>query len=362
MVAHIKLMASYTDLGRENMAALLFALGITLGLLVPGTASPAFGLAIACFVGGHILSKHSWGPAPVGGLMAIIAIAGIAAVPISAAAGGRWVPTLIIAAWTVFTFSLYLVDHKERILGWLVPCWIAHTAVLAYQYIGGQEWPHDYTGLAQNVNIGAGFTLLGIVYALATRRHWLSLPLATSLLAFDSRWALMTFAFILSGLGLAGQVSRLTILLTVLAALTAYMILTPDLQVSPWASHIKERFALTFWPKLWPLGFVTPEGVHNLPLRMASELGIIAGVAWVGASALALWYAPRFSTCWWLLATVVCLSMMDYYFWMPVQLTPVWWILVSMGAKEARYAAIPKGVLEKPTLGGAHRPVAVRGH
>jgi len=112
-------------------------------------------------------------------------------------------------------------------------------------------------------------------------------------------------------------------------------------------------------------------GLHNVPLRIAVENGIIAAIIWLGVTGKALLPIRRLnlggkrgvrhihndngketavrglqgdSQAWWLLLGVVLLSLLDYYMWMG-HLGGFWWLLVGLrlgGGRVRRLISRPR--------------------
>jgi len=239
-------------------------------------------------------------------------------------------------------------------------------------------------GLAPNPNLAAGFLALGIVYLMTTPHKWLSIPLIMALLFTGSRWGLVVVAIILVAMvvtrtiswkPLLAAVGAIVITVALVGALTpsGYAVASYDSVGA--AFHAAERgvngrLAIPHIPSFLPSGVAEHPGLHNVPLRIAVESGIVAAALWVGITGLALvkgwkikgwatWKPPRglhppeigpesqTRVFWWLLLTLVLLSMLDYYSWMG-HLGGFWWLLVGVLVKpnpveDCRPASVNQG-------------------
>ena len=80
-------------------------------------------------------------------------------------------------------------------------------------------------------------------------------------------------------------------------------------------TDIGVRLAVPHLPSFLPSGVAEHPGLHNVPLRIAVESGLVAAGVWVGITLFALIRKP-FNPDWWILLTLGLLSMLDYYTWM----------------------------------------------
>ncbi len=130
--------------------------------------------------------------------------------------------------------------------------------------------------------------------------------------------------------------------------------------LSPY-DEIAARLAMPHLPSPLPRGVAEHPGLHNVPLRIAYENGILAALVWLGVTGKALWTGRRqqlggepvvrhsrqdysgaktariglewrqmrFGAVWWVLLAVVLLSLLDYYAWMG-HLGGFWWLTIGV--------------------------------
>ena len=239
-------------------------------------------------------------------------------------------------------------------------------------------------GLANNPNIAAGFLSIGIIYVMTGRHKWLAPPLVMALLFTGSRWALVVTAAVVLALlltrtiswkAVVGALAGVVLAVGLIGALTpfGYTVAGYDSAGGAFRAaerHVNGRLAIPHIPSFLPSGVAEHPGLHNVPLRIAVESGVAAAILWVGVTGWALfmgwrgkvvtavvgkmngvnptserpprtplwpsqWHRGGLRTlqpAWWLLLTLVLLSMLDYYAWMG-HLGGFWWLLVGLLAK-----------------------------
>jgi hypothetical protein len=253
------------------------------------------------------------------------------------------------------------------------------------------------TGLTNNPNLAAGFLAIGIVYLMTSNRplfQALSLPLVVALLFTGSRWGILVPVAVIGVMALSGAVpwrvlagAILVPLLTVVAMglmghgyqIAGYGSITSVL--NPIVTDVGVRLAVPHIPTFLPSGVAAHPGLHNVPLRIAVESGIIAAGIWVLITGYALLgfrkhpqqeWAPQHEAKHdqyhplcndlphssfahragetreigrgnpqdqpikkahrWLLLTLVLLSILDYYTWMG-HIGGFWWLLIGLLTK-----------------------------
>ena len=60
---------------------------------------------------------------------------------------------------------------------------------------------------------------------------------------------------------------------------------------------------------------------------MAHETGILSAIARLGATAWCLWRRRRYDTPYWMMLTVLLVSLLNYHFWIGA-LGAYWWLLL----------------------------------
>jgi hypothetical protein len=102
---------------------------------------------------------------------------------------------------------------------------------------------------------------------------------------------------------------------------------------NPMVTDVGVRLAIPHLPTFLPHGVAEHPGLHNVPLRIAIENGVIAAGIWVGITGWALVSRDSGQPLHrWLLITLVLLSVLDYYTWMG-HLGGFWWLLIGLLTK-----------------------------
>jgi hypothetical protein len=343
---------------RHDMSAGAFALFLVAMLIMPSFAS--IWLAIGWLGAGFgfgVAVKHTGPRIIFGGLLALLTLH-MLAIPGSIIWGsGNWELTAWVVFWIAPGFLIYSAG-TSRVLSWLAPAFLLHAGIIIYHGFTNWHWtlvnPGDYArlvliqtpqplaGLAHNENIAAGFLAIGIVYFMTGPYKWLSAPLLMALLFTGSRWGLVVVAAVLVAMVVTRSMSWQPLALGV-GVVVGTVLLIGLFTPSPYTvasynsigaalqaaeSGVNGRLAIPHLPSLLPSGVAEHPGLHNVPLRIAVESGILAAVIWVVISGWAL-IRDRLGREWWLLLTLVLLSMLDYYSWMG-HLGGFWWLFIGL--------------------------------
>jgi hypothetical protein len=344
---------------RVETSAACLAAALVLPLTDFGLAGPMMGLTWLLIGAGFILARKSIGPVQVWLALLFIVGSAIVAIPGTFIWGYElWVPTVILAMLTIPMVAFYLTDDGERVLTWIAPVYLLHTGLIyAHAVLGLGPRGDDarIMGLSGNPNPAAAFLVLGAAFFLGGRYKWMALPLIVAVPLTGARWAALVMGGMLLGwalrtyplrrvviVGAAGTV----LLLAVMQSPVGDMYRIGDVASLPveLVKDIKHRLPIVHNPTIWPRGFAddprvkdadgkTYQTPHNVPLRMATETGILSGVAWIGLTGWALWRRPRLDTVWWMLAAVAALSMMYYFPWIE-RMGGFWWLLIGIRAKQ----------------------------
>ena len=345
---------------KTSLAAICITAALTLGLMMPGIYSPLLGLSWFAMGLGFLLSPKTFGRAWVVVIVLGIAASAIIAIPTSYLQGGPWIKTTVITMWMLPLGLLFLADHTRKLFTLLGPVFLSHAGLVLVQGIIHRG--HHVDGLATNSNHAGGFLVLGAVLFLSNRRtQWWAIPLLLALPYTGSQWATAVAAILLVACLGSRTVSWrflvTTIMVVALATMPTWDILTvsygierPVEQIqmasgpvgiaSATTTAVKQgtldrppgRFRNEVPPSLVPKGHLDQETPLNVPYRMAIEYGALAALGWVTLVVVGLWRRPRWTPAWWLLLTLVLLSMMDYYTWVG-PLGGFFWILISMRLK-----------------------------
>jgi uncharacterized membrane protein len=386
-------------LDRAHAAAACFALFLVSSLLVRSFADPWLGIGWAALGIGAVLSPAQWRLSPILAALVFLLVLHALAIPGSLFWGsGNWELTAGVVIWMAPALLLYLAGNRQ-VFAWLTPVFLIHAFLVIYQgftnwYVirnmVGDELRETLVregvnqGLANNANIAGGFLSIGIIYFMTGRHKWLAPPLVMALLFTGSRWALMVTAAMVLALVLsrtiswkpvAGALAGVVLAVGLIGALTPFGYAVAGYDSAGGAlraaeRHVNSRLAVPHIPSFLPGGVAEHPGLHNVPLRIAVESGVVAAILWVGVTGWALFMGHRakvtitgvgkrngvnptsgrplrmplwpsqghqgdvgtLNPAWWLLLTLVLLSMLDYYAWMG-HLGGFWWLLVGLLVK-----------------------------
>jgi len=349
-VAFLRLIA----LDRQALAAPCFALFLVSMLMMQSFTSPWLSVGWIALFSGFLISPKSIGPRPVYAALIYLLIFHALAIPGSIFWGsGNWELTAGVLLWMAPALLLYFADiHVRSVFNWLLPAVLFHAGLVIYQ-----GWAHWYwfdqflirtdapTGLANNGNLAAGFLVLGLIHISTSKSYsWLSAPVLVALLFTGSRWGLIVGVVALVAILVSQRrswrvlaavlVALGTIIIAVIASPFSYGISGLDsllASVRGVNGEIATRLAVPHIPSFLPSGVAEHPGLHNVPLRIAIESGVLAAGLWVGVTAWTL-LRGRGGTAWWMLLALVSLSMLDYYSWMG-HLGGFWWMLVGVLSK-----------------------------
>ena len=290
------------------------------------------------------------------GLLALL-VFHAAAIPGSLIWGaGNWEFTAGVVLWMAPAMLLYLATNAQRVFVWLIPAFLVHAALVIVEgfthwYLIGNVMVRQgtNTGLTNNPNLAAGFLAIGIVYLMASKRplfQALSLPLLVALLFTGSRWGIMVPMAVIGVLALSGAIPWRVLaggILALFITVVGVGLIGGGYQIAgygsiasafnPVVTDVGVRLAIPHLPSVLPHGVAEHPGLHNVPLRIAIENGIIAAGIWVGITGWALVSRDSGQPLHrWLLITLVLLSVLDYYTWMG-HLGGFWWLLIGLLTK-----------------------------
>ena len=288
-----------------------------------------------------------WAAVAVGALV-LSAVASIAG---SALWGFDEMPaTAGLVATTIPFALLYFIDVDAKALGVLMMLVVLHAgAILAQALMGWSTYESLFraSGLTFNPNPAAGLLVVGIAFMLPYERaRWWTLPLFMALPFTGSRWAVMVLAGLLTLMLASRTVPLRTLVKIVLVAgvvwLAGWPLVSEALRLTAVGDVPSAGLARWYVPtppglppgfSLLPLGAVPTPHMHNVPMRIGIELGVVAGVSWLALTGWALWRRPRGDAVWWTLLAVTVLGLMEYYTWSG-QLAPVWWLALGLRMRD----------------------------
>lgn len=91
-----------------------------------------------------------------------------------------------------------------------------------------------------------------------------------------------------------------------------------------WGVIVREMQNISFWGHGYSLSTVEGEIVHNIPLIIVHQIGILPAVAWVFVTAYCL-LKTKWKYAW---MAIIAMCVFDHYIW--TQFTPFWWVLVGV--------------------------------
>jgi hypothetical protein len=266
---------------------------------------------------------------------------------------GNWLLTAGIFLWMLpLPLVYWTADHHVR--RWLCVFAVIHAGLVIVQgftnyhsvndVIIWGEGPSRYTlstGFSHNRNLAAGLLVICLPLTSNGRWRWASLILLAGVIFTGSRWGAcvgLLLALVMAAQGtitwrwaiggttaFIGAVVLVGIVSSSSHVLAGYNNLGHGLSI--W-SDIQVRLSSPGWPNLLPYGLAETNGLHNVPMRIAAESGVIAAAIWVGLTGWAL-TRQRYSPVWWMMVAIVLLSMLDHYMWRP-HLMAFWWVALGV--------------------------------
>jgi energy-coupling factor transporter transmembrane protein EcfT len=284
-----------------------------------------------------------------------IALAGLVAFHLMAIPGsiwwgsGNWELTASAVFWMVPSAALLWVTDK-RVFPWLIIFALAHSGAVMID--GFTQWTESGSqiireglpaGLTFNPNVAAGFLVfVGSICIWNGYPRWLLMLMLLAVFFTNSRWAIMVLGSLTTLAFITGRLEWRWLLYAVIVLACGVFAVG---FVTPYGYHIAgyhsfspgslllilgdlgNRLEIPVWPDFLPRGVLEHRGMHNVPLRMAREAGAIAAVLWVAISGWAL-TRQKFSVWWWLMVTVLLLSLLDHYTFRP-HLGGMWWLAMG---------------------------------
>lgn len=283
-----------------------------------------------------------WSPEVVLGL--IIGGSAITAIVVSPVVGRNAPATAFLASLTLLLIPMMFVRNVEKIFYAMIPLCYIQAIWMAWQWFT-QPLGVRATGLALNANAGSSLLLIGAVF-LAThpRLKWLAVPLLVAIPFSGSRWVLIVGMLVFGLLFISRIVPwRYTLIGVTISATLLFATQHEQLRavyratrspvgtVESGEAHAKYRLTppvpLTTLSVFIPKGFID-SNLHNVPLRMTVETGLISGAAWLAMGVLVLYRRPRYGYSWWMMLTICLLSIMYYHTWVG-PMGAFWWLLAG---------------------------------
>ena len=270
-------------------------------------------------------------------LLGVIVLSHLAAIPGALWFGtGNWILTASGFYWFLPAIVVFLIADA-RVFKWLIWIAVIHAGTILFNSLWFVGSSGISSGLTFNPNVAAGLLIAGVSLVFTTGRYrWAVLPLMTAAVFSGSRGALLAVVIII----LVSLITRtltaqrfIWICAMIGLGLAVYSLVNHQYQIAGYSTFNKAifenivndiniRWTIPAWPDLFPHGVVEHSGLHNVPLRMAREAGIVAAAAWLILSAWALTRC-RYTPAWWLMVAILIMSVLDHYT-MRVHLGNLW--------------------------------------
>ncbi len=295
------------------------------------------------------LGKRDIGPRLAYGSIIILLVSVVLAIPGSLIWDeGETGVTAYNVGWILPFGLLYLICNKESILEWIIPLLGLHSLVIIYE---GITETGRQSGLLDNANPAGALLTIGSVYLLTTKYRWLTPLTIVGIFYSGSRSAVLALVIVLCIMGVVWIFKRYKIHWKPL--IVSLLILVPILGFnvgkigdnlprgsSLWSTSLvtvgvedyQKRLRLTEAPSVIPKGITHSWGLHSLPERVAVEFGIIAGIVWIFVSIYGLTRKPLLNGSWWMLLTILVLSLSEYSIWLG-PLAALWWMSLGIRVK-----------------------------
>lgn len=327
---------------RENFSAVCFVIAIAMALLdKPILSTPFFYYLVFLGVGVRFARIELRWTSEVA-LCLIIGASGIVATILSPLFDRNIFATAFLTSATILLIPLLFVKNTEKIFYAMIPLCYLQAILMTWQWFT-QAIGVRSTGFVVNANAGSSLLLLGAIFLVThTRYKWLAVPLLVAIPFSGSRWVLIVAAVVFALLFVSKHVqwryllAGITVAFILLFALqynqvrAVYRIGGSDKPIANVGVDTKYRLVppITMGADLLiPRGFID-SNLHNVPLRMSVETGLVSGAAWLAVVGLVLYRRPRYDYAWWMMLAVCLLSIMYYHTWIG-PMGVFWWLLVS---------------------------------
>jgi hypothetical protein len=294
-------------------------------LLMVGWA--ALGLA---FISWYVTPDRPKQDPRVWALLGVIVLSHLAAIPGALWFGtGNWILTASAFYWLLPALVVFLIADA-RVFKWLIWIAVIHACAIFVNNWWSVGASPLSSGLTFNPNVAAGLLLVGIALVLGSGRHWWAIlplicavPLTGSRSAFLGMIVVVSLSLITNSLTWRRFIAVVVLVVSVPAGhaflyeqfgVSFYAAWVHDITLKSVLNDIVIRWEVPAWPDFFPHGVIEHPGLHNVPLRMAREAGIVAAAAWLILSAWALTRC-RYTPAWWLMVVILLLSIVDHYTW-----------------------------------------------
>ena len=332
---------------RDNLVLVSTALAVTFFLVTVGYRGSELYLGWTFLGIAFGISKRSIGNKWIFGGLVFLLLSHALSVPGSIWWGrGHWEMTLYHTVWITPFILLYLINTSEKVYLWLIPILVLHSCFIMMEKLVSNFGVTDSRlGLLDSANPSAALLTIGTVFLLNTKFRWITPLLVTALFLNGQRSGLGTLAIMIGIIIIVTLVKKewnvlLAIVLVIGVALGILISSDYGDKASIWSDNtlevgiesLKVRWEVTDTPSIFPKGITHSLGLHALVQRIAVELGILAAIVWIGITVYSLLQKPWFNTSWWVLLTIVVISISEYSVWVGT-LAAIWWITIGLRVK-----------------------------
>ncbi len=263
---------------------------------------------------------------------------------------GFWEQTLSLAVWMTPLLGFYIIDIDRGLLKWWIPLLALQALVIVIQ--GSFLGEIRSTGLTAHPGVSGGILLVGIIIlVLDSPKKWqILIPLFVIAILFTgSRLSILVLVLILIGFFLVTGFKYLRVYLTnhpilIGASLLPLLLLLVSPSTVPQGLRLDGNYTSTLQRditsrtevteplSLLPQGYFHSDGLHSVPTKVAAQMGIPAAVLLTVLTLWSLTRRPLFTSDWWILMSLVLMSILELYPWLG-PLSVVWWLTIGWRTK-----------------------------
>jgi hypothetical protein len=332
---------------RDSLVLVFTALAITFFLVTVGFRGSELYLGWIFLGLAFGISKRSIGNKWIFGGLVFLLLSHALSVPGSIWWGrGHWEVTLYHTVWITPFILLYLINTSEKVYLWLIPILVLHSSfIIVEKLVNNFGVTDSRIGLLDNANPSAALLTIGTIFLLNTKFRWITPLLVTALFLNGQRSGLGTLAIMIGIIIIVTLVKKewdvlLAIVLVVGVGLGIIIGSDYGNKASIWSDSTLKgglgdlliRWEVTDTPSIFPKGVTHSYGLHALVQRIAVELGILAAIVWVSITVYSLLQKPWFNISWWVLLTIIIISIAEYSVWLGV-LSAIWWVTIGLRIK-----------------------------
>ena len=257
---------------------------------------------------------------------------------------GNWDQTLSLAIWITPMIIFYLIDIDRSLLKWWIPWLGLHAVLILVKGLGFNVI--QAPGLASHPGIASSMLLIGLlVLSFNSSRRWKLLgPLfLAGMIVSGARLPLLALG--LAGLGSLGPLSGIQEFLRnnkvlVVLSLVPLLLLLLNVNIIPTGlrldrnqfQDVQNRTEITNPISITPLGYYHSDGLHSVVTKVGSQMGLHAAIILTVLTLWSLTRRPLFTVDWWILMSLVLMSILELYPWLG-PLSVVWWLAIGWRTK-----------------------------